>query len=288
MHIPTKTLKSGFSMPVFGLGTWHMGGDFHRDLSNNDAADSAAIERAIDAGITHIDTAEIYAEGHAEELVGTAIRGRKREDLFLVSKVSWRHAGSDDILRAIEGSLKRLGVSYLDLYLLHKPNPTVPLKETMRAMDLLQEQGLIRNIGVSNFAPERLKRAQQYATHPVVVNQVHYNLKIREPERKGLLTYCQQHDVLLAAWRPVQGLEEASTVLLLQKLARKYEKTPMQIALNWLLSQSNVVTLAKMKAAEHLQENLGAIGWQMEVEDIEILRAEFPGQHDVSDAVELH
>jgi len=284
--IPVKTLKCGFSMPVFGFGTWMMGGGMTHDPSNDDAADIMAIERAIDAGITHIDTAEMYAAGHAEHLVGKAIKGRDRSKLLLVSKVSPQNLKYGDVMRSCEKSLKRLGTDYLDLYLIHKPNDAIGLKETMQAMNKLQNEGLIRNIGVSNFTKERMREAQMHSDHQIVATQVHLNLAFREPERKRVTDYCRQNDAFLIAWRPVQGaIEEQPEIV--KELCAKYGKTPVQIALNWLVCQDNVVTLAKMRHLEHLEENLGAFGWEMEKEDVERLRTEYPNQRDVSDAVPL-
>ncbi len=284
--IPVKKLKNGFAMPVFGLGTWMMGGGMEMDPENDDAADIEAIERSIDAGITHIDTAEMYANGHAEQLVGKAIRGKDRSKLLLVSKVSPQNLKYDDVLRSCEKSLKRLGTDYLDLYLVHKPNDAIGLKETMQAMNRLQNDGLIRNIGVSNFTRERMRDAAMHSDHQIVATQVHYNLTFREPERAKVLEYCQQNDAFLIAWRPVQGLAETDPAIV-TGLCEKYGKTPTQIALNWLVSQTNVVTLAKMRNPTHLAENLGAFGWEMEAADIELLRKDYPGQQDISDAVPL-
>jgi diketogulonate reductase-like aldo/keto reductase len=117
---------------------------------------------------------------------------------------------------------------------------------------------------------------------------VHYNLEFREPERAGLLEYCQSNDIMLVAYRPIQrGLFGSNTPMLLEEMAKKYKKTPTQIALQWLLSQKNVVTISKTSHLEHLEENLGAIGWILEEEDIERLRKDYPGQKDVSDSVPL-
>ena len=276
-------------MPIFGLGTWMMGGDKNRDPNNDDNADIKAIQKAIEAGITHIDTAENYAEGHAEELVGQAIKSYDRSDLFLVSKVGKANLGYDNLIRACRDSLKRLQTDYLDLYLIHAPNPEIPIGETMRAMDTLMEEGLIRNIGVSNFTIERTEEAQAHTENKIVANQLHLNLIFREAERKGLLEYCQKNDIMFIAWRPVQkgALTERGNYEILDGICKKYGKTPAQIAINWLISQPNIVTLSKMRSPEHLKENLGAFGWQIEKEDIGRLRSDFPGQRNVSDAVPL-
>ncbi len=265
-----------------------MGGRGERDLTNDDQADIAAIQTSLDHGVTHIDTAEVYANGYAEELVGRALKDRDRSELFLASKVFKNHFSYDEVISACRGSLKRLSTEYLDLYMLHRYSPDTPLKDLIRALETLKDEGLIRNIGVSNFGVEHLKEAQSYTKHPIVCNQVHYNLEFREPERGGLLEYCQSNDIMLVAFRPIQrGLFGSNTPELLEEMAKKYGKTPTQIALQWLLSQKNVVTISKTSRTEHLEENLGAIGWNMEAEDIERLRKEYPGQKDVSDSVPL-
>ena len=151
MTLPTKKLKNGFSMPVYGLGTWQMGGRENYNPENDDQADITAIKTAIDLGVTHIDTAEMYAEGYSETLVGRAIKTYDRSKLFLVSKVWPTHLRYDDVITSAKASLKRLQTTYLDLYLIHMPNPQIPIKETMRAMDALIEERLVKNIGMKNL-----------------------------------------------------------------------------------------------------------------------------------------
>lgn len=275
-------------MPVYGLGTWRMGGELERDTKNDDARDIASIQSAIELGVTHIDTAESYANGYTETLLGQAIEPYDRSSLFLVSKVRAMHMAYVDVLKAAEASLHRLKTDYLDLYLLHRYNPDIPLRETFRALDELVQQGRVRNIGVSNFPAEKLREAQFLTKNKIVCNQVHYNLKYREAERRGILQYCLENNVMLVAWRPLQmgGLFNDS-IEILHELSKKYAKTPTQIAINWLSSQDNVVVLAKTTKREHLQENLGGVGWSMEHQDVQRLRQEFPGQEEVSDAVPL-
>jgi len=286
--IAHKTLVSAFSLPVLGLGTWMIGGDSQKDPFNDDRGQVAAIKRAIDYGITYLDTAEMYAQGHAEELVGTAIKDYDRKKLFIVSKVWPSHLRYADLIRSCTASLKRLNTDYLDLYLVHMPNPEVPLLKTMKAMDKLKKEGLIKNIGVSNFSLESLQAAQSLTQNKIVINQVHYNLIFRQPEKSGLLDFCQMNDVLLVAWRPVEkGILAATRTPILDEICRKYHKTPAHVAINWLISQKNVTTLAKMLAENHLEENLGALNWQMDDSDIEKLRLAFPGQKSVSNAVPL-
>lgn len=284
MVIPAKKLKSGFTMPVLGLGTWQMGGLRQHDPENDDARDIHAIRTALDLGIKLIDTAEVYANGYAEMLVAQATRVYPRSELFLTSKVYTDNLGYDDVLDSCKQSLMRLAVDYLDLYLVHAHNPLIPLEETMRAMSVLKDQGLIKEIGVSNFSKESLAEAQKFCKFPIVCDQVHYNLMIREAEVTGLLKYCQQNDIMITAYRPVQrGMLMESKSELLDRLAEKYGKTPTQVAINWLIAQPNVVTISKSSSIKHLQENLGACGWLMDPSDVELLREHYPDQQEVSD-----
>jgi diketogulonate reductase-like aldo/keto reductase len=287
--IPKKQLSNGCTIPVLGLGTWLLGGNKIRDPKNDDKGQIEGIKTAIEMGITHIDTAENYAEGRSEELVGTAIKGFDRKKLFLASKIDSSHLHHDDVMNAFANSLRRLNTEYLDLYMIHAPNDAVPLAETMNALNMLADQGRVKHIGVSNFKTERLKEAQRYTSHPIVVNQVYYNVRSRQPESDGLLSYCQQHDIFLEAYRPLdKGTLETASIPLMQQLAKKYNKTTTQIALNWLMSQKNVIILAKMITKSHIEENIGATGWEMEPEDIELIRKEFPNPQYEFDHLSLH
>lgn len=277
MEIPAKRLKNGFEIPVYGLGTWQMGGLKERDVSNDDRADIDAIQNAIECGVVHIDTAEMYAAGHAEELIAAAIQEKDidRKSLFIVSKVL-EHQGYEGTINACSQSLKRLNTNYLDLYLIHDYRANFPMEETMKALCELKDKGIIKHIGVSNFSIEQLREAQEHCKYPIVCNQVHYSLKARKIEQNGMLKYCQEHDIMIVAYRPIEEvirLDGAPAVI--EEMCRKYKKTFAQIALNWLISQPNVVTLAKTRNLKHLEENLGAIGWNLETEDVERLRNEF-------------
>jgi len=288
MDIPTKQLKSGFKLQAYGFGLWQVGGRSEADRSR-DAEEIGAIRYAIGRGVTHFDAAESYGDGHAEELLGEAVResGVDRKKLILASKVSAWNQRPDDLRRSLEASLKRLGTDYLDLYLLHRyPEPGIPIEETMEALDGLVAEGIVKHIGACNLSPNRFREAQKHASNKLVCNQVHYNVQYREAEAAGVLRFCQEIDVLLVAWRPLQKGALPETALV-RELAGKYGKTPVQVALNWLLSQDNVVLIAKTSSPAHLDENLGALGWVMEDGDVERIRQEFPGQQARSDAVPL-
>lgn len=288
MNIPTKKLKNGFEIPVYGLGTWEMGGRKEMDPTNDDKADIDAIKYAIDSGVTHLDTAENYANGHAEEILGKGIKNYDRKKLFIVSKVGRTKLKYSDLIKSANESLQRIGTDYLDLFLIHAPSLEIPIQETMEAMNELYNKNLIKNVGVSNFSVERFIEAQKYSKEKIVANQLHLNLKVRETEKKGLVNYCQENDVMFIAWRPIQkGIILDENIKVMKEMCDKYNKTPSQIAINWLISQNNIVTLSKTRNKKHLDENLGAIGWEMEKKDIEKLRNEFPDQMDISDTVPL-
>ena len=283
-----KTLKCGFSMPALGMGTWLMGGRDARDPGDDGEACAAALRQGLRLGFRHIDTAEYYADGFAEEIVRKAIDGFPRADLFLASKVWKTNLRYDDVLRAAERSLNRLGTDYLDLYLVHQVNETVPLEETMRAMSRLAEEGIVRWIGVSNFTAERLERAQSAASVKVAVNQVHYNLQVREAETSGLLDYCRRHDVMLTAWRPLQkGTLQAEPPDVVMRVAEQNGLTPSQVMLSWLTSQENVTAIVMSRNPAHLKENLSAADVVLPAADVELLRREYPGQLSVSNNVPL-
>lgn len=261
-------------MPVFGIGTWYMGGTMVADTSKDDE-EVQAIKAALDLGVTHIDTAELYGNGHAEELVAQVVKNKDRSKLFIVSKVWQANLAYEDVLTACRASLDRLQTDYLDLYLIHAPNPAIPPEETMRALDQLKAQGSIKEIGVSNFSVKQLKLAQKLTKNKIVTNQIHYSLAYQDWQ--DVVSYCQENDILITAYRPVErGVLTEPGIKVLDEMCQKYDKTPAQVAINWLISQDNIVTLAKMSHIEHLEENLRVLGWQMEIEDIERLRREFP------------
>ncbi|MFA6514548.1 MAG: aldo/keto reductase [Patescibacteria group bacterium] len=288
MNIPTKKLNNGFEIPVLGFGTWFMGGSFEKEMNYDESHDIESIKKTLALGGFHFDTAEMYAQGYSEEILGKALKDYDRTKLFITSKVSAINLGYDDVISSCKKSLARLQMSYLDLYLIHAPNPDISIAETMRAFDYLKDQGLIKNIGVCNFNVERLKEAQSKTKNKIVLDQVHYNLLFREPALKGVIEYCQNNDIFIEAWRPIQqGSLAKEGIVIIDKLCAKYDKQPSQIALNWLISQKNVITIVKASNLKHLEENLGAVGWDMSAEDVKLLIDDYPIQLDRSNAVQL-
>lgn len=253
---------AGAQLPEVGIGTWK----YH--------AGPEPLRRAIAEGATFIDTAEAYG---SEEVVGEAIRG-VRQKVFLASKISPQHFRRRDVHVAAEASLRRLGTDYLDLYQLHWPNMIVPVEETMGAMEELAQQGKIRYIGVSNFLPAEMRRAQAALSRArIFSNQVRYSLIDRTIEG-GLLDYCRQNQIAVIAFTPLgHGLDQLAQLDAsdaLGRVALQAEKTRAQVALNWCLAQAGVITIPKASTIERVAENCGASGWLLSSQQVEQLRGE--------------
>lgn len=282
MEIPTKSLEHGFSVPEYGLGLWQMGGGRWQRDEVNDGQDIEAIRFAIEAGVTHIDTAQSYGAGHSEELLGKAIEGYDRSKLFIATKFSGRFGRSNDLRDALHGSLERIGTDYIDLYQAHYyPPEGIQIAETMQTLDELVAEGRIRHIGVCNMTPRRFDEAQRYSDNKIVTNQVHYSARTREPERLGVLQHAQQNEVMLVAWRPMEYGKLPGREFL-EQIGNNYGATPAQVAIAWLLRQANVVTLVKTSNPIHLRENLGALSLKLSEADVNHIRDNFPIQDPVS------
>ncbi len=249
---------NGLRIPKIGFGTWSIGGGSSANRSK-DQAGLAALRSALDLGYTHFDTAENYAAGHTEELVGRAVRdsGKPREKLFITSKVDPAHLHYDAVLKACEGSLRRLGMEYLDLYLIHWPRAGMRPPETFRALNKLVADGKVRHLGVSNFDLRVLKQSQELSETPLLTDQVPYSLSDRSYARSGVLAYCQAQNVLLTAYSPLgQGHFKSSKAL--KAIAQAHSATQQQIALAWLVLQPDVITIPMSADPVHQRQNLEA------------------------------
>ena len=265
----TKPLgKSGVDIPEVGYGTWRYKGD------------PATIHRALDLGSFLIDTAESYK---TEERVGKAIKGN-RDAYFIATKVSPEHFRQKDVLRAADASMKALGIDVIDLYQLHWPNSSVPIEETMGAMDQLVRDGKVRHVGVSNF-PVDLLQAAERALGPgrIVENQIKYSLFDHEFADE-VIPYCQENGIAVIAYSSLeQGDFEdrvkgrSQLVETLDRVCGETGKTRAQVLLNWVLRPPNVVTIPLTNRVEHVDENCGAAGWRLTDEQHHAL-AEAAGQ----------
>jgi diketogulonate reductase-like aldo/keto reductase len=238
----------------------------------------AALRLGMDLGMTLIDTAEMYGEGGAEEVVGEAIAGR-RDEAFLVSKVYPHHADRRGVQAACERSLRRLGTDCIDLYLLHWRG-NVPLAETLEAFVRLREQGKIRDFGVSNFdLDDMLEAAALPGGELVATDQVLFNLSQRGIEWE-LLPWCRERRIPVMAYSPLESNPSEQRGLLgnpqLAAVARRHGVTPAQVALAWLLRQDDVVVIPKAVRPQHVRENRAALDLVLNPEDLAQLDAGFP------------
>ena len=270
-HKPFGT--TGVDLPVIGQGTWNMAesGSARREARR-------AIERGVELGMTHLDTAEMYGAGAVEEFLGEVIRGIAREKLFIATKVLPSNASYQGTLDAAQRSLERMRCDYLDLYLLHWPG-SYPLEETMQALEALVELGTTRFIGVSNFETDSmLEAASHLRAVPLACNQVLYHLGERgiEPE---LIPAARQRGIAIVAYTPFgRGgfLRTATGRGVLESVARKHGATPRQVALAFLTREQNVFAIPKAAQVAHVEENAAAGSLKLDAGDIVAIDEAFP------------
>ncbi len=266
--IPTTTLPSGRSIPVLGQGTWYMGEDGREHTREVDA-----LKLGLDLGMTLIDTAEMYADGGAEEVVADAIAGR-RDEAFLVSKVLPQNASRRGTIAACERSLKRLRTDRIDLYLLHwRGSPD--FAETVEAFETLMRDGKIGQWGVSNLDLADMEElADVPGGNAVQTNQLLYNLTRRGIEH-DLKPWLRQRGIPIMAYSPIeQGRMLRHTEL--RRVAERHGATPAQVALAWLLRQDGVIPIPKASSPQHVRENRAALDLALTAEDLADLDRAFP------------
>ena len=262
----TVSLPDGTLVPALGQGTWHMG-----ERGSDRRAEAASLRLGLDLGLTLVDTAEMYAEGGAEEVVAEAIAGR-REEVFLVSKVYPHNAGGRRLETACENSLRRLKVERLDLYLLHWRG-SVPLAETVAGMQRLQQQGKIRLWGVSNLDVDDLEELGP-GLAACATDQVLYNLSARGTEY-DLLPFCRRRGMPVMAYTPV-GQGSLLGQRAVQAVAARHGASPAQVALAWTLRAPGVISIPKAANPAHVRDNAKAASLVLTAADLAELDAAFP------------
>jgi diketogulonate reductase-like aldo/keto reductase len=266
--MPLVTLPSGKTVPALGQGTWTMG-----DSAKRRKEEIAALRLGLDLGMTLIDTAEMYASGGAEEVVGEAVAGR-RDEAFLVSKVMPANASRRGTVAACENSLKRLKTDRLDLYLLHWPG-SIPIAETIDAFTTLKGAGKIRHWGVSNFDVGEMEDVVELPDgKEVATNQVMYNLRRRGIEF-DLIPWCRRRGIPIMAYSPLdQGGVLRSREL--EAVAARHGAKPAQVALAWLIQKTGVMVIPKAGSEAHVRENHGALAVRLDARDLAELDRAFP------------
>ena len=263
----TLQLKSGREIPLLGQGTWRMG-----ERASQKQAEINALKLGIDLGMTLIDTAEMYGEGGAEEIVAEAIASC-REQIYLVSKFYPYNASYDGLIAACDRSLSRLKTDYLDLYLLHWRG-SVPLSETLEGLQHLQQAGKILDYGVSNFDTDDMEEAESIpGGDNIVTNQVLYNLMRRGIEW-DLLPWCKERKIPIMAYSPVEQRAFVDNARL-KDIAAQHNATTTQIALSWLLHQDNIIAIPKAVNPDHVRENHSALDIKLTPEDLQQLDRAF-------------
>jgi len=251
--VPTKTLPSGDELPQIGYGTWNIDGETVKE----------GVRAALDAGYGHVDTAEGY-ENEAE--IGEALADYDRDDVFLTSKVLAKNLNYDSVIESCRDSLERLGTDYLDLYLIHWPNPAISLRETLDAMATLHDEGLVRNVGVSNFSAYQLSCAHHISDVPIAVNQIEFHPWLQRPD---LVEYCRETDTVVEAAAPLARTEVFEDEVV-QTLADEYDRHPAQIVLKWA-TERDIAVLPKSSSPAHVESNFDLFDWSMADEDLETL-----------------
>ncbi len=238
-------------VPRLGFGTYKLTGDQCAD----------AVEEAIFVGYRHLDTAEMYKN---EEAVATGLRraGVDRGDLFITTKVWMDNLSPDGLRRSLDGSLERLDTDYVDLWLIHWPNPAYPLQESLATMRQLQQEGKVRSLGVSNFPSNLFRQAASLA--PVVCNQVEYHPYLSQ---RNVLAAAREHGAFVTAYAPIaRGNVQDDPVL--KEIGAKYDKTPAQVALRWLIQQSDVAAIPKSGRPERIRENFNIFDFALSEEEM--------------------
>ena len=258
------------SLPKIGFGTARLGGYFSN--GSKDGFFLSALQSALELGYLHFDTAEIYGFGRSESLIGQALREArtKRENVSITSKVWPTNLSYKGVLGACGNSLRRLKTDYIDLYLIHWSNPFVPFRESFRALNQLVREGRVKQIGVSNFKIKLLQQAQNLCKTPIITNQIPYSITERTYVKNGVLEYCQQNDIMVTAYTPVNhGHLKSSPTL--QSIADAHHATPYQIALAWLIAQPRVIAIPMSFNSKHQKENFESAAIQLTQSDMDQL-----------------
>jgi len=251
------------NVSVIGMGCWGLGlsrksDDWDREVSS--------LRRGIELGMNLIDTAERYSSGRSEELVGEAVKDC-RDDVFIATKVAPPNLRYEAVIRACKESIKRLNVSYIDLYQIHWPDPGVPIKDTMSAMEKLVQDGLVRYIGVSNFSVSETDDARiALAKNEIASNQVEYALTNRSVEA-DILPYCVKEKITLMAYSPLAHGQITRSIP--ADILQKYHVTPAQAMLNWVTRNEQVVAIPKAANIKHQEENSSSIAVRFSAADCE-------------------
>ncbi len=272
--------KSGKPVFPIGIGTWSIGGTFNPNNPtakykgaepnyDNEEAEVAAICYSIEKGQNHIDCAELYGAFHTDEVVGKAIAGFDRTDLFIADKL-WKTSVGQGLVRlTVEKMLQKLGTNYIDLLYIHAPWDGVNWQAAIPQIDELVDEGLVLGFGVSNFTVENMKEAHSLAQHPIVANQMNYNVLYRDEIDEAFKEYCKQNNIQIVAYQPIKRQEVLANTNI-QEIAKNHNTTPAQVALAWLIAQG-ALPIPKAINLSHIDENVSSINIRLSENDMRAL-----------------
>lgn len=260
-------------LPKLALGTWLMGGTKDPDPNNDDKRDIKVIKTALEAGVTLIDTAQNYASGKCEELVGQAIAEYPREQVQLLTKQNRLRLSYDEVIEGCYDSLKRLNVEYIDYFVCHAPNPDFELSDFFKATNQLFKDGLIMSVGVSNFGPKALQIAIDSSEVPIALNQVSFSINDSDIITSGTYDFCLKYDIPIQAYRPLVDIrKEQDSYDLLVKVAEKMGLTPHQVLIAYINSYEGVSFTTRASTKEHWQQIKNALEVTLEPPELKALK----------------
>ncbi len=274
--------KSGNLLFPIGIGTWNIAGVFNADPTakykgaepsyGNEEAEIEAIRYSISKGQNHIDCAELYGAFYTDEVVGRAIAGLKRDDLYIADKLWKTSVGKGLVQPTVKKMLEKLGTDYLDMLYIHAPWDGVNWQEAIPQIDELIDEGVVREFGVSNFTVSDMEDAQKIAKHPIIANQMNYNVLYKVEVDEMLRKHCRDNNIQLIAYQPVKRQEVLANKTI-QEIAKAHEASPAQVALAWLLAQG-ALPIPKAVKKEHIDENVLSINIQLSEQDLDKLNKE--------------
>ena len=264
-----RVSANGANIPAIGLGTWTL---------KEDAA-TQLVESAIRSGYRHVDTAAMYEN---EEAVGAGLRasGLPRDEVFLTSKVWYTDIAEGDLQRSVEASLKRLGTDYLDLALIHWPSKSIPLADSIRALNEVRDRGLARNIGVSNFTSKLIDEAAALSTHPLACNQVEYHPFLNQDK---VLAACKKHGMALVSYCPLARGSDLFGLPEIAGPAEKHGKTPAQVVLRWHVQQDDVVAIPRSSNPDRVRQNFEVFDFALSEDEMTAISALRTRNHRICD-----
>jgi diketogulonate reductase-like aldo/keto reductase len=279
---PQLQTKSGKAVHPIGIGTWNIASHFDPEnmgskyrgvepVHGSEEREIAALRYSLEKGQNHLDCAEMYGGFYTDEVVGQAIKGFKREDLYIADKLWKTSVATGKVAATVEAMLRKLGTDYLDLLYIHAPFADAPWREAIPQIDELIDKGVVRHLGVSNFTVADMQEVMRLAKHPITANQMNYNVLYKDEVGPAFRAFCQENNIHIVAYQPIKRQEVLHNKTV-QAIAEAHHATPAQVALAWLL-QTGVLPIPKATTQAHIDENIQAIELSLNAEEIAQLDA---------------